>query len=395
MLRDETAFRSLVELSSDTILLLDPDGTVAYANPAAERLFGRPLDDLVGEPFGGIVTAEEQSDIYITHPRLGHVATSARSTTIRLSGIAYTAIYLRDISERIRTEEERLRQFSVALNAVDQGMMITRSDTSIVAVNPAFTAITGYSQEEVMGHTPQLLRTGQPEDRESYTEMRRILEREGHWEGALRNRRKNGEIYEQWLNISPVHDDSGKLIYYVALFSDMTDINRLRQLAHHDYLTGLFNRAALQLHLDEELRRIARYGGVFSLIMFDLDHFKAVNDSYGHDTGDRVLQQIAELTLDEVRDTDIAARWGGEEFMILLPETDSDDALVLAERLRRCIAATAFPETGSITISLGIAAAHRDETLEDMLMRLDQALYRAKESRNRAELAPTPGPRDM
>ncbi|MDZ7804818.1 diguanylate cyclase [Thiohalophilus sp.] len=393
MFPDEAAFRSLVEQSSDTILLLDPAGTVAYANPAAEQLFGRPLANLIGEEFGGISTAEEQSDIYIPHPQRGNVATNARSTTIRLDDIPYTAVYLRDISERVQAEE-RLRQSSVALDAIDQGLMITRPDTTIVAVNPAFTTITGYTEEEALGHTPELQRTGRQEDEESFSEMRRILEREGHWTGALRRRRKNGEIYQEWLSISPVHRDNGNLIYYVAIFSDMTAINELRQLAHHDYLTGLFNRAALQQHLDEEMGRTARYGDVFSLIMFDLDHFKAINDRHGHDAGDRVLQQVAELTLDEVRDIDITARWGGEEFMILLPATDGDQAQVLAERIRKRIARTAFAEAGYITISLGIAEIPAGESLQDMILRVDQALYKAKETRNRSEMARKPGPRE-
>ena len=391
MFPDNAAFRSLVEQSSDTILLLDPAGTVAYANPAAEQLFGRSLANLIGEEFGGISTAEEQSDIYILHPQRGNVATNARRRTIRLDDIPYTAVYLRDISERVQAEE-RLRQSSVALDAIDQGLMITRPDTIIVAVNSAFTAITGYTEEEALGQTPELQRTGRQEDEESFTEMRRILEREGRWTGALWRRRKSGEIYQEWLSISPVHRDNGDLIYYVAIFSDMTAINELRQLAHHDYLTGLFNRAALREHLDEEMGRTARYGDVFSLIMFDLDHFKAVNDRYGHDTGDRVLQQVAELTLEEVRDIDITARWGGEEFMILLPGTKGDRAQVLAERIRKRIARAAFPEAGYITISLGIAEISAGESLQDMILRVDHALYKAKETRNRSEMAQKPGP---
>ena len=393
MFPDNAAFRSLVEQSSDTILLLDPAGTVAYANPAAEQLFGRSLANLIGKEFGGISTAEEQSDIYIPHPQRGNVATNARRTTIRLDDISYTTVYLRDISERVQAEE-RLRQSSVALDAIDQGLMITRPDTVIVAVNSAFTAITGYTEEEALGQTPEMQRTGRQEDEESFTEMRRILEREGHWTGALWRRRKNGEIYQEWLSISPVHRDNGDLIYYVAIFSDMTAINELRQLAHHDYLTGLFNRAALQQHLDEEMGRTARYGDVFSLIMFDLDHFKAINDRYGHDTGDRVLQQVAELTLDEVRDIDITARWGGEEFMILLPGTEGDRAQVLAERIRKRIARAAFPEAGYITISLGIAEISAGESLQDMILRVDHALYKAKETRNRSEMAQESGHRE-
>ena len=390
---DESAFRFLVEQSSDTILLLDPAGIVAYANPAAEQLFGRSLADLIGEEFGGISTAEEQSDIYIPHPQRGNVATNARSTTIRLNDIPYTAVYLRDISERVQVEE-RLRQSSVALDTIDQGLMITRPDTTIVAVNSAFTRITGYTKEEALGQTSELQRTGRQEDEERFTEMRRILEREGHWTGVLWRRRKNGKIYQEWLSISPVHRVNGDLINYVAIFSDMTAINELQQLAHHDYLTGLFNRAALQERLDEEMDRIARYGDVFSLIMFDLDHFKAVNDRYGHDTGDRVLKQVAELTLDEARDIDITARWGGEEFLILLPGTEGDRARVLAERIRKRIARAAFPEAGCITISLGIAEIHAGESQQDMIKRVDQALYKAKETRNRSEMAQESGHRE-
>lgn len=383
MIPNEAAFRSLVEQAGDTVLLLDPDGIVTYANPAAEGLFGRSVSELAGEEFGALATSEEQSDIYIPHPRRGNVAASVCSTTIRLADISYTAVYLRDVSERVQAEE-RLRQYSVALDAIDQGLMITRPDITIVAANPAFTTITGYTQQEVLGRTPELLGTGRQEDQESYTEMRRILEREGRWTGELRRCRKNGEIYKEWLSVSPVCNDSGELIYYVAIFSDLTAINKLRHLAHHDYLTGLFNRVALQQHLDEEIRRTERYGGVFSMIMFDLDYFKSINDRYGHDTGDRVLQQVTELTLDEVRDTDIPARWGGEEFMILLPATDGDQAQAMAERIRMRIAAALFPEAGNITVSLGIAEVHAGEPRQDMLIRLDRALYQAKESgRNR------------
>lgn len=386
---DEAAFRSMVELASDAIVLLAPDGTVAYANPAAESLFGQSLASLNGAELGGLVTDEAQSDIYIAHPQRGNVAANARSRTIRLSGNAYTALYLRDVSERVRSEE-RLQQFAVAMNTMDQGVIIVQPDMTIVAVNAAFTTITGYSEEETQGHTPEFLRSGQSQDDEEATEMRRILKRGERWTGKTWRRRKNGDIFDVWLSISPVHNDSNRLIYYVALFSDTTYTNELWRLAHRDHLTGLLNRGALQPHLDRETRRVARYDAAFSLIMFDLDNFKVVNDNYGHDTGDRVLQQIAGAIVDQLRDTDMVARWGGEEFLILLPATDSDGTFWMAERLRQCVAAATFPEVGSVTISLGIAQSSAGESQQDMLIRLDQALYRAKEKRNQCELALEP-----
>lgn len=263
--------------------------------------------------------------------------------------------------------------------------MITKPDATIIAVNKAFTAITGSTQDEVLGRTPRLLQSGRQSE-EFYDEMQRVLDREGNWADDIWNRRKNGEIYLQWLSISPVWGSSGELIYYVGVFSDMTGINELRHPAHHDPLTGLYNRAAFQNHLDEELHRSERYHRPFSLIMFDIDRFKTINDSYGHDVGDQVLQQIAALVRDELRDTDSVARWGGEDFMILLPETDLDNAAVLAERLRRRIAHTDFDAAGRVTISLGIADSHGSEARKNMLIRVDSALYRAKEGgRNRWE----------
>lgn len=181
--------------------------------------------------------------------------------------------------------------------------------------------------------------------------------------------------------------DDGELIHYVSVCTDVTGVRNLRHRADHDALTGLYNRYAFQQHLDEEIRRTGRYGGTFSLVMFDLDHFKMVNDNYGHDVGDRVLLRISALAAEEVRDADILARWGGEEFMVLLPETGIDGAGVVAERVRARIAGTDFDGPGRVTISLGMASSCAGESDEMLIRRVDRALYRAKASgRNSAVL---------
>ncbi len=381
---DTAAFRSLVERASDTILLLDADGIIAYANPAAEELFGRSCSELIGESFGNVVTSEQQSEFDIPHPQRGLIATNVRSTTIVLANIPHTAIYLRDVTERVEADE-RLRQSAVAFDSINEGIMITEPDNTIIAVNRAFTEITGYTHEEVLGRTPRFLHS-KDHDQDFHEEMQRVLARQGHWIGDIWNRRKNGEAYLQWLSINPVRGENGELLYYVGVFSDMTGINELRHLAHHDPLTGLYNRAAFQKHLDEELNRTERYHRPFSLIMLDIDRFKTINDSYGHNVGDQILQQIAGLIREELRDTDSVARWGGEEFMILLPETELDNAAVLAERLRMRIDRADFDAAGHVTISLGIADWHEGEARKNMLIRVDSALYRAKKGgRNRWE----------
>lgn len=379
---DTAALRSLVEQASDTILLLDADGMIVYANPAAEDLFGRPHSELIGESFGSVATSEQQSEFYIPHPRQGLVATNVRRTTIALADIPYTAIYLRDVTERVEADE-RLRQSAVAFDSINEGIMITKPDNTIIAVNRAFTEITGYTHKEILGRTPRFFQS-EDHDEDFYEEMQRVLVRQGHWIGDVWNCRKNGETYLQWLSINPVWGENGQLLYYVGVFSDMTSINELRRLAHHDPLTGLYNRAAFQQYLDEELHRTKRYGRSFSLIMFDLDHFKAINDRYGHDVGDQVLQQVAGLVSDELRDTDSLSRWGGEEFILLLPETGADHAEVLARRLQERFAATHFTGVGNVTISMGIADSQPDECQRELLIRVDSALYQAKQGgRNR------------
>ncbi|MDZ7842902.1 MAG: diguanylate cyclase [Gammaproteobacteria bacterium] len=383
----ETVFRSLVERAADALLLLDPEGRIAYANPAAEDLFGLPGRDLVGENFGGLATSEQTSEIYIPNPRRGLVAASIRRASIELAGEPCVALYLRDVTERVR-EAERLRQFAVVFDAISEGVMITTPDTAIVAVNRAFTNITGYTQDEVLGRTPEFLRS-EAHDAEFYNEIGRVLKREGQWHGELRKRRKDGEIYLELLSINAVRRDDGELIYYAYVFADVTSVHTLRHRAEHDPLTEVFNRYAFQERLEEEMRRAKRYGGAFSLIMFDLDHFKAVNDGYGHDVGDEVLRRVASLAGEELRDGDLLARWGGEEFMILLPETDPESARLVAERIRARIARTDLEGAPRVTVSLGIAGSIAGEPHEELIRRVDRALYQAKEAgRNRGIVAP-------
>lgn len=377
---DDEAFRSLVERAADVVLLLDADGAITYANPAAEELFGRPRSELVGERFGSVATSEQRSEVYVLHPRRGLVATNIRRVSLDVAGRPRVAVYLRDVTERV-LEEERLRQFAVVFDAIGEGVIITGPDTVIVAVNHAFTSITGYPEEEAIGRTPEFLY----DNAEFYKETARVLERQGHWDGELRKHRKDGEMYLEELSINAVHRDTGELIHYVGVFTDVTGVRNLRHRADHDPLTGLYNRYAFQNQLDEEIRRIDRYGGSFSLIMLDLDYFKTVNDRYGHDVGDQVLRRVSALMQEEVRDPDIITRWGGEEFMILLPETDIDNAIVLAERIRTRIAETDFEGPDGVTISLGLAGSHAGESEEMLIRRVDRALYRAKASgRNRA-----------
>ncbi len=176
------------------------------------------------------------------------------------------------------------------------------------------------------------------------------------------------------------------------LSARLNEVNReLERRASHDALTGLWNRNRFEIALDQELDRIARYGSTCALIMLDIDHFKQINDTFGHDVGDRVLTQLGEILGAEIRGPDRVARWGGEEFMILLPETGLTAAAWAAERLRRHVAVSGFEGPERITISLGVTVCNGQEERSDLLKRLDDALYRAKQhGRNRVESADMP-----
>lgn len=176
------------------------------------------------------------------------------------------------------------------------------------------------------------------------------------------------------------------------LSARLNEANReLERRASHDALTGLWNRNRFEIALDQELDRIARYNSICTLIMLDIDHFKQINDSFGHDVGDRVLMQLGEILAAEIRSPDRAARWGGEEFMILLPETGLTAGAWAAERLRRHVAVSGFEGPERITISLGVTVCDGQEERSDLLKRLDDALYRAKQQgRNRVESVDMP-----
>jgi diguanylate cyclase (GGDEF)-like protein len=172
---------------------------------------------------------------------------------------------------------------------------------------------------------------------------------------------------------------------------------QLEALATTDPLTRLYNRRKFEELLNHELERCRRYAGDFAVILFDVDHFKRVNDTQGHDTGDAVLQFLGDIVRSQLRRSDIVARWGGEEFIVLVAEADADIALMVADKLRRSVEAGQFPGQLCITISLGIALAQRNDTSASVVRRADQALYRAKEAgRNRSMFeAPEPPPQPV
>jgi diguanylate cyclase (GGDEF)-like protein/PAS domain S-box-containing protein len=291
----------------------------------------------------------------------------------------------KEIAERKRTEEA-LSQAAAVFENTSEAAMVMDTKNRIVAVNKAFTEITGYAQDDVVNKTPQMLRSDK-HDEPFYAAISASIIKTGRWSGEVWNRRKNGEIFPVWLNISTVVDDLGQVTHYVSVFSDITPIKesqeQLERLAHHDALTGLPNRLLFHARLEHALERARREGRLVAILCFDLDHFKNINDSLGHPAGDRLLQVVTKRLLDSVRREDTVARLGGDEFTILLEELqESKDAGIVAEKALNVLAEPFELDgheayvSGSVGISLFPADGHDATTL---LKNADSALYRAKE----------------
>ena len=277
-------------------------------------------------------------------------------------------------------------QFTKIYENTVEGILITDGESRIQAVNPAFTAITGYDVSEVLGKTPAVLSSGK-QDAEFYRDMWRHLLEDGKWTGEIWNRRKNGEIYPEWLNITAIHDRQGHLQQYVCLFTDISEHKqaeeKLRYQAYHDPLTDLPNRLMYTEHLDMALPQAQRREQMCGVMMLDLDHFKNVNDTFGHEGGDKLLILVAQRLRECIRKEDTLARMGGDEFTFLLSLVDDiKDVARVAEKI---LASFAHPVTIDgkdlfITPSIGISLFPSDgKDAETLLKNADAAMYRAKE----------------
>jgi diguanylate cyclase (GGDEF)-like protein/PAS domain S-box-containing protein len=290
-----------------------------------------------------------------------------------------------DITEQKKAEKQ-LRQALIAFENTTEGVMLTDARCRIVEVNRAFTDITGYSREEALGETPRLLRS-ERHDEAFYQAMWTSIKESGHWRGEVWNRRKNGEVYPQWLSISVAQDAGGRVSYYVGVFADISRIKeseqRLVHLAHHDALTDLPNRLLFNDRLEHALQRERRIGRAVGLLFLDLDRFKNINDSLGHAVGDELLKQVAERLLDSVRAEDTVARLGGDEFTIILEDLqDAREASRVAEKILQRFAHP-FNLRGNdyfVTFSIGISLfPHDGNNVESIVKHADAAMYWAKE----------------
>ncbi len=292
---------------------------------------------------------------------------------------------MRDITDRKQADEKLHLAASVFTHA-REGILITSADGKIIDVNETFTRITGYSREEALGKNPHILNSGR-HDPDFYAAMWRDLVRDGHWYGEIWNRRKNGEIFAMMQTISAVRDAQGNTRQYVALFSDVTPLKehekQLEHIAHYDALTNLPNRVLLADRLHQAMAQAQRRGTPLATAYLDLDGFKTINDTFGHDAGDQLLMAVATRMKDVLREGDTLARLGGDEFVAVL--LDLPDIQSSVPMLARLLDAAAHPvridkRDARVSASIGVAFYPQTEEVDaDQLLRqADQAMYRAK-----------------
>jgi diguanylate cyclase (GGDEF)-like protein/PAS domain S-box-containing protein len=288
------------------------------------------------------------------------------------------------IEEGRRAAEEKLQLSARVFENSTEGIIVTDAANRILMVNKAFSAVTGYEPEEVIGNKPSLLSSGR-QDPAFYKEMWEALQTHGEWRGEIENRRKNGEIYPEWLNLSVVKSPEGNITNYVAVFSDLTKRkeieNRLDFLAHYDSLTSLPNRMLFQERLGQSLVKARKKGLPLAVMVMDIDRFKLINDSIGHAAGDRLLLEIANRLTACVPTGDSVCRLGGDEFAVIVTDIATPgDAADRAGEIQQALRHTISIEGHEIHLSasIGISLFPDDaDTLESLLGNADAAMYSA------------------
>ncbi|QAR32039.1 PAS domain S-box protein [Geovibrio thiophilus] len=312
----------------------------------------------------------------------GSVITGENGSPVALIG---TLQDVTDIKNAQLALDRMNRMLSEYTEIVDKNVIVSRTDLNgrILYVSEAFCRAAELPREELIGRTHSVL--SHPDmDREVYKDLWETITWGNVWKGELKNRSGKGNDYWIYATISPTYGKSGRINGYTAVSTDITVKKQMERLSVTDPLTGLYNRLRLDTVFRKELERCERYGCALSVILIDVDGFKSINDSYGHQTGDIVLREAAEVLRNNIRKTDTIGRWGGEEFLIICPETDLEGSVRLAEKLRTAVAGYEFMIVGSVTCSIGVTEYEENAGESVMMKAADQALYQAKrEGRNR------------
>lgn len=407
LMASELRLRTIFENEPDCIKIVDAEGRLVQINPAGlamieadsvEQVVGKRVIDLVAPEYQAAFTDLQRRVIAGESVRLkfrllglkgGQRWLDTHAVPLLDNGQPTQLAVTRDVTASQKVDAD-LRIAAAAFES-QYGLVVTDAQSVILRVNQAFTTITGYESQELIGQKPSLLKSDR-HGKEFYRLMWEVIHRTGHWEGEIWDRRKNGEIYPKWLTISAVKDVDGAVSHYIGAHQDISDRKKVEEkiktLAFFDQLTGLPNRTLLQDRLKQAMTTSSRCGTYGALLFIDLDHFKTLNDTLGHDMGDLLLKQVAQRLLHSVRDGDTVARLGGDEFVVVLSNLSKNqvDAAsgteIAAEKILTTlnqiyqVGSLAHRSTASIGVTLFLG---QTVSMDDLMKQADLAMYRAKE----------------
>ncbi len=405
LMKSKQQFESLLEFSPIPALISDFEGNVYKLNHAFIRLFGYSREDIpdieswwqracpdsayrngLKQQWDEVLASKLKTFTPI-EARVSCMDRSVRIIRFHL-GISDTLIVTQceDITE-IRKLETSMRLSQNVFENASEGILVTDSATRIISVNSSFEQITGYHRNEILGNPPNVLKSNR-HDKEFYTKLWETLLREGHWQGEIWNRKKSGEIYIQRQSINIVRDAQGRITNFVSVFQDISELKlkeeQIVHMAYHDALTGLPNRLLLTDRISRNIERAKRHHARFAVLFLDLDRFKQINDTLGHNVGDDLLQIIAKRLSLICRAEDTLSRLGGDEFIILIDQFESDEQLLkILSRLLNVVREPAIIEEHHLTVStsIGIAIYPEDGVTADILIKnADAAMYESKKS---------------
>lgn len=409
MARSSAQIRKLslaVEQSPNSIIIANAKGIIEYVNPHFCSVTGYAADEVIGKSMrihqSGQTPKEVYEDLWstITSGKIwrGELLNKSKHGNLYWEDLCICPIFDEQgnithfLSEQIditarKKDEEQIRLYEKVFSNANEAILISDMDNNIIAVNPAFTEITGYASEEVIGKNPRMFSSGMT-DEITYKEMWASINTDGKWQGEVLDRRRNGEIYAEWLSISALRDNSGKLTHYIALMSDISERKkaeeRMLYQAQHDALTGLPNRMLFQDRLQQAITYAERQHSNVALLFLDLDRFKNVNDALGHHYGDLLLQEVARRIRLCVRNSDTVSRQGGDEYVIMLPNLDDlGDIMQVVNKLIENIANPYQLEEHSVhlTTSVGVSVYPQDGIdTETLIKNADTAMYQAKDA---------------
>ncbi len=286
-----------------------------------------------------------------------------------------------DITD-IKNTKQKLKMLAQAVEQTDELVMITDADGRVTYVNDAYVAHSGYKHNELIGKNLNIFKSG-VHSKDFFKELWKTILNGKIYSKTIKNRKKDGQFYYEELTISPIYDDEGVIQNYISTGRDITPRikmeEELKRRATTDELTKIYNRYHGNEILDIEIDRVERYKSSFALLMFDIDKFKLVNDTYGHDIGDIVLEQLSQIISTHLRKSDTFVRWGGEEFLIISVHLEKEEAMKFAQKLRVAVESYEFDTDLKVTISVGVTLSKIDDTKGKVLKRVDNALYEAKE----------------